>query len=247
VVHSDFTSVVSARIALALCLAGLLLLSYWVLHLFLVPMAWAIILAYVTWPAYRRLRGLMGSLFNTSALLMTLLLAGAFALPLLWVITMLRTEVPTAYLALIDLLSHGKEALPPSVVGLPWIGPEIERLVELTTQDPGALRAQLLQWVEPLADEALSVLGDVGRTAFKFGFALLTAFFLYRDGEILLRQARRLLLRLLGPRAEAYLEAIGDTMRAVLYGLILTALIQGALAGLGYWAAGMSAFSSDPS
>jgi predicted PurR-regulated permease PerM len=154
---------------------------------------------------------------------------------------MLRTEVPTAYLAFIDLLSHGREALPSSVVGLPWIGPEIERLVELTSQDPGALRAQLLQWVEPLADEALSVLGDVGRTAFKFGFALLTAFFLYRDGETLLRQARKLLLRLLGPRAGAYLEAIGDTMRAVLYGLILTALIQGALAGLGYWAAGVGA------
>jgi predicted PurR-regulated permease PerM len=204
-------------------------------------MAWAVILAYVTWPAYRRLRGLMGSLVSASALLMTLLLAGVFALPLLWVVAMLRTEVPTAYLALIDFLSDGKEALPAAILRLPWIGPEIERVVELTTQDPGALRAQLLQWVKPLADEALSVLGDVGRTAFKFGFALLTAFFLYRDGETLLHQVRSLLLRLLGPRAGAYIQAIGDTMRAVLYGLILTALIQGALAGLGYWAAGMGA------
>lgn len=237
----DFTTVVSVRIALGLFLAGLLFLSYRVLQLFLLPVAWAIILAYVTWPAYRRLRGLLGGYVNTSAFLMTLLLAGAFALPLLWVIAVLRNEVPSAYLAAIDFLSQGKEALPSYIGRLPWIGPEIERLVDLATQDPAALRAQLLQWVKPWADETLTVLGDIGRTGFKFAFALLTAFFLYRDGESLLDQARHLLLRLLGPRAAAYLHAIAGTTRAVLYGLILTALIQGALAGIGYWAAGLQA------
>jgi predicted PurR-regulated permease PerM len=238
---SDITTVVSARIALGLFLAGLLFLSYRVLELFLAPVAWAVILAYVTWPAYRRLRNLLGSHVNASALLMTLLLAGAFALPLLWVIAMLRGEVPAAYLAFVDLLSQGKEALPAYLVQVPWLGTEIERLVDLARQEPAALRDQFLQWVKPFADETLSVLGDIGRTAFKFGFALLTAFFLYRDGESLLVQARGLLLRLLGPRAGGYLRAIGDTMRAVLYGLVLTALIQGALAGLGYWAVGLRA------
>jgi len=238
---SDFTTVVSARIALGLFLAGLVFFSYRVLHPFLIPVAWAIVLAYVTWPAYRRLRALLGAYVNTSALLTTLLLAGAFALPLLWVIAMLRAEVPAAYLASIDLLSQGKQGLPQYIVRIPWIGPEIERLVDLAAQDPAALRAQLVEWVKPLADETLSVLGDIGRTAFKFAFALLTAFFLYRDGEFLLGQARTLLLRLLGPRAGGYLHAIGDTMQAVLYGLILTALIQGVLAGLGYWVVGLRA------
>ena len=237
----DYFAAIGARIALGLFLAGLLFLGYRVLHPFLVPMAWAVILVSVSWPAYRRLRTLLGDYVNIGALLMTLLLAGAFALPLLWVIGMLHTEVPTAYSALIDSLGQGKEALPPYVARFPWIGPEVERLVELATEDPTALRAQLVQWVKPWADETLSVLGDIGRNVFKFGFALLTAFFLYRDGESLLAQARRLLPRLLGSRAAGYLHAIGDTMRAVLYGLILTALIQGALAGLGYWAAGVRA------
>jgi len=239
--RSDLKTVVSMRIALGLFLAGLLFLSYRVLHLFLAPVAWALILAYVTWPVYRRLRRLLGAYVNTSALLMTLLLAGAFALPLLWAIAMLQAEVPTVYVALIDILSQGKEALPPSLLRIPWVGPEVERLLDLSTQDPAALRAQLAEWVKPLADETLSVLGDIGRTAFKFSFALLTAFFLYRDGESLLDQARRLLLRLLGSRAGGYLHAIGDTIQAVLYGLILTALIQGALAGLGYWVADVRA------
>ena len=239
--NPEFTAVIGARIALGLFLLGLLFLSYRVLLLFLVPVAWAIILSYVSWPVYRRVRNALGSYINLSALLMTMLLACTFALPLLWVIAMLRSEVPIAYAAFIDFLSEGKEALPSYLVRIPWLGQEIEKLVELTSQDPAALRSQLLQWVKPWADETLKVIGDIGRTAFKFGFALLTAFYFYRDGEILLSQARRLLLRLLGQRAGSYLTAIGDTMRAVLYGLILTALIQGTLAGLGYWAAGVRA------
>lgn len=237
----DYSAAIGARIALGLFLAGLLFLGYRVLHLFLVPVVWAVILVYVTWPAYGRLRAMLGTRINLGALLMTLLLAGIFALPLLWAIGMLRTEVPAAYLALADFVGRGKEALPQYALRLPWIGPEVERLAGLATDDPAALRAQLVQWVKPLADETLSVLGDIGRNAFKFGFALLTAFFLYRDGERLFAQARSLSLRLLGPRAGGYLHAIGDTTRAVLYGLVLTALIQGAFAGIGYWVADVNA------
>ncbi len=237
----NMKTVIGARVTLGLFLFGLLFFSYRVLHLFLVPVAWAIILTYVSWPAYKRLRALLGTYDNLSALLMTMLLTCVFALPLLWVIVMLQSEVPIAYLSLVDFLGGGKEALPQYIARIPWLGSEIERLVELTSQDPAALRSQLVQWVKPWADESLKLLGDLGRTTFKFGFALLTAFFLYRDGESLLHQARHLLLRLLGERAGGYLSAIGGTMQAVLYGLILTALIQGALAGLGYWAAGIRA------
>jgi predicted PurR-regulated permease PerM len=239
--ESDFKSVISLRLALGLFLVGLLYLSYQVLHLFLAPVAWAAILAYLTWPAYRPLRKHLGKHLNMGALLMTLLLAGVFAIPLLWVIAMLRDELPNAYLSLVDLVNQRREAVPNAILQIPWVGPEIERVLEFATADPSALRTQLVQWWKPWADETIAIIGDIGRTAFKFALALLTAFFLYRDGESLFSQARTLLLRLLGNRAEAYLHAIGVTMEAVLYGLILTALIQGLLAGLGYWAAGVRA------
>jgi len=238
---SDFKSVVSVRIALALFLAGVLFLSYRVIQPFLVPVAWAVVLTYVTWPVYRPLRRRLGGYSSAGALLMTLLLAVVFALPVLWVLAMLRNEVPATYLALTDLLGQGKAALPENIARIPWIGPEIERVLDLATADPAALRTQLGKWWKPLADQAFGILGDIGLTAFKFGFALLTAYFFYRDGEGLLVQSRGLLVRLLGTRADGYVHAIGDTIKAVLYGLILTALVQGALAGLGYWAAGVRA------
>jgi predicted PurR-regulated permease PerM len=57
----------------------------------------------------------------------------------------------------------------------------------------------------------------------------------------LLGKERRLPPLFLGPRAADYLHAIGGTMRAGLYGLVLTALVQGVLADLGYWVGGLRA------
>ena len=74
----------------------------------------------------------------------------------------------------------------------------------------------------------------------RFGVALLTAFFLFRDGDRLLDELRGMLHGMLGDRVQAHFAAVGDTTRAVVYGLLLAAIAQGLLAGLGYWAAGVS-------
>jgi len=236
---AGFTRALGGRITLAAFLVGLLFLSYRVLHLFLAPVAWGLILVYVTWPLHRRLRSIMNPYAGLTAVLMTLLLALVFVLPLLWVIAMLRAELPAVYTHVVSLLNQGPDVLPPAVARIPWVGSELERLLSLAAEDPMALRHQALQWIKPLTDDSLKLVGDIGATAFKFVFALLSAFFFYRDGDRLLGQTRRLLAGLLGARAESYLGAIGDTTRAVLYGLVLTALLQGALAGAGYWAAGV--------
>lgn len=224
---------------LAAFLVGLLFMSYQVLHLFLVPVAWALILVYVTWPLHRGLRWLLSPYGGLSAFLMTVILALVFVMPLLWMITLLRAEVPAGYANLVALINQGPEVLPPWLAELPWVGPELERLLSLAVEDPAALRQQVLHWLRPMQEGSLTLIGDIGATAFKFAFAVLSAFFLYRDGDELLGQTRCLLLGLLGARAEAYLIAIGETTRAVLYGLVLTALVQGALAGVGYWFTGV--------
>ncbi len=239
--HSDFSSVFGARVLLGLFLVGLALASYQVLALFLRPIAWAVILVYLSWPVYRRLRSVFGTWTNSGALVMTLLMTCLFVVPLTWVVALIRADVPTAYAALVEFLGQGRESLAETAARIPWVGTELSRLLELASTDMTTLRSQVLQWLQPLADETLSMIGNIGRSAFKFGFAMLTAFFLYRDGESLLHQVRSLLLRLLGTRAGEYLHAIGDTTRAVLYGLLLTALAQGMLAGLGYWVAGLRA------
>lgn len=235
------TGLLTRRLILGAFLFGLLVLGYWVLVPFFVPVAWALILVYVTWPIYRRLRAWLPAYPNISALLMTLFLSAVFAIPVLWVVALLRTELPLGYQTLAHYLAHGPQPLPESIAHIPWLGPELQHWLDDLAADRTALTRQLVQWTEPRVKEIASVLGDIGLNFFKLGFALFTAFFFYRDGEQVYGQTRQVLLRFLGERAQIYLNAIADTTRAVLYGLILTALAQGLLAGLGYWQAGVPA------
>lgn len=220
---------------------GLVILGYQVLHVFFAPVVWAVILVYVTWPVYRQLPDWLHDRPTAAALVMTAFLTAVFALPILWVVALLREDLPLAYRAVADFLAQGPAALPSFVVAIPWLGPELQRLLGEVSGDRLPLAEQLVELGGPWFDEIATLLGDVGRNAIKFSFALLTAFFIYRDGERLLDQTRRVLLRFLGERARGYINAVGDTTRAVLYGLILTALAQGLLAGLGYWVAGAPA------
>ncbi|MFN0164072.1 MAG: AI-2E family transporter [Burkholderiales bacterium] len=229
------------RIVLALLLGGLLLLAYTVLQFFLAPLAWAGILAYTTWPLYARLRGPARRWPTASAALMTLLLLAAFVVPVVWLMALLRGELTSAYAAVAAYLAMGPHPLPEFVTRIPWLGEWLQQLFDQLAGDPAGVRAQIAEWAEERIDDLLGLLGGAGRNAAKLGFALLALFFLYRDGEALLEQVRSVLRRIVGARVDGYIEAAGATTSAVVYGLVLTALAQGVLAGLGYWVAGVKA------
>ncbi len=226
------------HLALWAALGGLLLLSYAVLAPFIAPFAWAAVLAYVTWPAYHRLREKTAGHGTLAAMLMTLAVAAVLVLPFSWTALMLQAELAGAYKALSAWLAQ-KPGVPPALQNLPLLGPWLTDQLQEWLTDPAALKTLVAQHREEALALAGSLAGGVGRNAAKFGIALLSLFFLYRDGEALVAQVRTVAGRFLGDRARHYLEAAGATTRAVVLGLTLTALAQGGLAGLGYWVAGL--------
>jgi len=232
---------VPRRVILALLLGGLFALGYLVLSWFIVPAIWAAILAYVSWPAYQRVRKVLRGHAMGSALVMTVLLTTAFVLPLLWLIFLLQREFVLAYQAAAAYMAAGPHRLPDLILNLPWIGERLQDSLDQFSADPTALRAQLAIWAQQWQGQLGDLVGGVGRNAVRLGFALLTVLFVYRDGESLLDQVQRVLRRFLGARVDGYIVAIGNTTKAVLYGLVLTALAQGLLSGLGYWATGVRA------
>lgn len=235
------TVAITRSILLGLLLVGLFLLGYMMLHWFIVPVVWALILAYVTWPLYVRVRRALHGNATASAILMTLLLTAAFVFPLLGLVAMLQAEFVLAYQTVSSYLKAGQHPLPEVVLQIPWLGERLQQILDSITGDPNKLQAEVLRWAQNWLGELANLIGGVGRNAAKMGFAVLTVLFVYRDGESLLHQVRRVMRRFVGTRAEGYLNAIGSTTKAVLYGLVLTALAQGTLAGLGYWAAGIHA------
>ncbi len=231
---------VTRRLLLAGFFAGLILLGFQVLQHFIIPVAWAGILVYVTWPFYRRLRTLLGGRHTPAALLMTLALALTIVLPVLWVAWLLQNEVSNLYQQIAQQVARGRFDLPPLLFEIPWVGPELQAFLDRVNADPSLLRARLNEWTDFAASHAAGFVGGVGRNLGKLGFALLTAFFLYRDGEQVVLQVRQVLRQILDTRVDDYLDAMGGMARAVVYGIVLTALAQGLLAGVGYAGAGLA-------
>jgi len=229
------------RTIVGLLLGGLLILGYVVLQPFMVPVAWAMIIAYATWPLFSLLRKYIPHRKTLSALLMTLLLTTAFVLPTLWMLSLLRNEVSLVFVELSTRLTQAPPELPEYIRSLPWLGHWLNEWFTQITADPATFQAKASEWISESSNQLITILGDVGRNTAKMGFALITLFFLFRDGEHVLTQVHQVLFRFLGARIDNYLTAIGGMTKAVVWGLIATALAQGFVAGLGYWWTGISA------
>jgi predicted PurR-regulated permease PerM len=229
------------RVLLGLFFLGLLVLAWMVLGPFLVPAAWAGILAYVSWPAYGWLAARLPGRPNLTATLMTLAMTALLVLPMLWLLFVLEGELVAAYRAVTAQLARGPVQVPEVIRQLPGVGAWLHDYLQALLADPARIEAQLRASLGEGREALIKVVGGVGRNALKFGLALLTLFFFYRDGVAVIAQARQVLFNFLGERVHGYIDAIGATTKAVVYGIVLTALAQGSLAGLGYWGAGVEA------
>lgn len=215
-------------------------LTFWVLSPFLAALAWAGILAYVTWPLHQWLCRRLPGRDTLVALLMTVGVAATLLLPMVWVLFTLVGDITAASAAIRHLAAHGLPALPSGVAA--WPGGELIAAQYARVQgDPAWVRGQIVALGLTDAVNIKLVAGGVGRNVAKFGLAVFALFFLYRHGDSVLKQFRRVATRWLGEAARGYIHAVGVTVRAVVFGIVLTALAQGVLAGLGYWVAGIAA------
>jgi predicted PurR-regulated permease PerM len=220
-------------------LAGLVLLGFEVLKPFIVPVVWAGILAYVSWPGYLWMLRKCRRRRIIAATLMTTVVSAAVIVPLAWLAVVVRVELVHAYHEAQQLLAGG--SLPPALLKLPWIGDQLRDLAANAAQDPQALGAELRKITDHSVDQIVRLLGAIGRNVAELLLTVVSLFFVYLDGEHVSAQLTRALEGVLGPRVHNYLQAIGQTVKAVVYGLVLAAVVQGVLVGLGYWAAGVGA------
>ena len=222
-------------------LTGLLTLSFMVLREFLLALVWAIIIAYVMWPPYQWLRVRLKDQASLSAAVMTAIIAAVISLILYWLAAMLQDEIKTAYQSLINSSDPVPYQLPDSISRLPWLGHYLQEWLDRLTNDRAEVAMQFADWAKQWLGEFGKFLGGIGKNVIKLGVILVTVFFCFRDGKEIIKQLQQGLVRFLGEYQQLYLQAAGSTTRAVVYGLVLAALGQGMLAGLGYFVADVKA------
>lgn len=222
------------RLLVAGLILGILLLTFSVLRPFLVPLIWGAILAYVAWPLQLRMLKLFHGRSTGAALVTTLIVTLIIVVPLVWMVLLVRVEAVAGYAQVQAFLASNPQ-LPPALRDLPGVGAWLQEMLHQLAADPTALRHQAMLLMEESSIEVTRLIGGFGRNIAKLFFAVLSMFFLLRDGPRLVREAGAILEGILGPTVRDYLDAVGATTRAVVYALMLGALAQGAVAGIGYW------------
>jgi predicted PurR-regulated permease PerM len=239
--ENPMTKLKVRRWLLGVLLGALALVCAIVLAPFAVAVTWAAILAYTSWPAYRFVRKVCHQRHTLAALGMTLLVALILIVPLCWLAFRLEDELAAVYQIMIS--ARAGDLHPPLdfLRAIPALEDTIRHASDRIAADPLLIRQLLIGWAQRSHAELLGIVGDMGRDLAILFLTIVTVFFFYRDGDGLVAQATQVLNRFFGDRLDRYLRAAGRMTRAVIYGLLITAFVQGSVGGLGYAVFGIRA------
>jgi predicted PurR-regulated permease PerM len=212
-----------------------------VLRPFFTAVCFALILVVATWPAFEGLKRLFGGRGSVAALLMITLATLVFVVPPALVASSLDYNVAGTVQVLLDLSQHGLPPPPAWVAEIKVIGPEIhDRWQALANGGPEAAeRVQtFVAWVRM---ELIGAGLSLGNAVVQLILAMLTAFFLYRDGAAVRRSLIAAGRRIAGDQAPRLLRVAYATIVGVVYGVLGTALAQALVLLIGLWITGIPA------
>jgi Ca2+-transporting ATPase len=222
-------------------LGGLVWLGYAVLREFFTIITWALIVAFVMWSPYQWLKARLQHRETLSAAVMTGIISVMISIAAFWLGALLHGEVADVYQGLLTFFNHPPKQLPDNISQIPWLGQYLQHHLDQLNADGAGVKGQLLDWAKQWLGDFGRLLGGVGRNIVTLGLVLVTMFFCFRDGHLAIKQLCLGFGYFLGDYQAIYLQAAGDTARAVVYGLVLAALGQGLMAGIGYSVAGVNA------
>jgi predicted PurR-regulated permease PerM len=219
----------------------LALLSLWILGRFIEPLAWAAIVAIVTWPLYRLFARRIGSRTSSgmAALVFTVLISAFVFAPMVFAFGALLAEA-ARLVAWLQTLDHTGLALPGWLENLPLVAGAASEPWRERLGSPGGVSA----WLQRIDASALlgwaQALGRFMERHLFIGFFMVFAlFFIYRGGEGFADVLRRAVKERLDSRAPRYMALAARATRATVGGMVVLALFDGVATGLLYAAAGV--------
>jgi predicted PurR-regulated permease PerM len=226
------------RIVLAVLFIGALIVgSFWVLQPFLGPLVWAVMIVIPTWGLMRGAQGFFGGRRWAAVTLMSLVLLGVFMVPVFAAVGTVIGNVE-AINGWVQRLREFHLPPPPAwVVGLPLVGGRAAAAWRDLEGD--ALGVTLAPYAQGIAAWLLARLGSFGALALQLVLTVIAAAVLYAGGEHAADWAVRFGRRLAGEQGEAVMRLSAQAIRGVALGVVLTALLQAVIGGIGLGIAGV--------
>ena len=188
---------------------------------------------------FLRLEEMLGGRRTLSSLIATLFLAAIIILPVAILGATLADNVSGLVSASQRLIEEGPPNPPDWVASVPLVGSHIADYWNYLDQS-SSIRLHELARLLPAAKSVVVWGGAaLAEGIFQIALSLLIAFFFYRDGHAAAAQLHAALHRIAGERGDRLLDLAGATIRAVVYGVLGTALLQGVVGAIGFAVAGV--------
>ena len=233
---TDITRIVLFVLVIGALLAG----SVWTLLPFLSGLVWATTIAVATWPALLRVQRLTGGRRPPAVAIMTALVLMVFIVPFALAIGALLDAAGESPAVMNDFLAHGLGPPPAWAASIPLVGePLVQKWHAVAAGGPEALAAIVQPYARSAAAWTIAATGGFGRILVLIALTVGIVTILYARGETAAAGVMAFAHRLGGETAERTVRLGAQAIRSVAMGVVVTALVQSVLAGLGLWLCGV--------
>ncbi|WP_312625731.1 AI-2E family transporter YdiK [Scandinavium sp.] len=204
----------------------------WIVRPFVLGFAWAATIVIATWPVLIKLQRILFGRRSLAVLVMTLLLFLLFVIP----IALLINSLVDGSTPLVHAISSGNLTLPDLtwLNSIPLVGAKLySGWHSLLDMGGTAIMAKVRPYIGTTTTWFVGQAAHIGRFMMHCGLMLLFSALLYWQGEKVAWGVRYFATRLAAKRGDAAVLLAGQAIRAVALGVVVTALVQAVLGGIG--------------
>jgi predicted PurR-regulated permease PerM len=224
-----------ARVTLSVLAIGLLVVAcLWILKPFIAAIVWATMVVVATWPTLLALQARLGGRRWLAIVIMTLAMLFVLVLPLALAAAAIFQHAGDLSERIRTVMTAPLPPPPAWLDDVPAVG---QRLTSEWRQLAGSSHDELARLAAPYAVMAAQwvagQIGSLGLLLVQFLLTLVITMLLYSTGEDAAMGVRRFARRLAADRGEQSVVLAGQAIRAVALGIVVTALVQSIVAGIG--------------
>ena len=221
-------------------LGALIIASFWILRPFLAAAIWATMIVVATWPVMLWFQARLWRRRSLAVVVMTVILLLLFVVPLTLAIGTIVANADEIGTQLKQLAGFRMPAPPDWIATLPFVGAKLVLAWErAAVAGVEGLLARLTPYAGSATTWFVARAGNVGFLVVQFLLTLVLAALMYARGEAVAQEVGRFGHRLAGERGENAVRLAGQAIRSVALGVVVTAVAQSALGGIGLAMAGV--------
>ncbi|HTS05185.1 MAG TPA: AI-2E family transporter [Candidatus Eisenbacteria bacterium] len=197
-----------------------------------------IIIAIGIYPGYLKLTQVLRGRSTLAAVLCTLVLLAVTLVPML----LLGETLAGGVRNIADQLQAGQLKIPPPppiLDKVPVVGVKLKEFWTLSSDNMSAAVSRLAPQIRKYIPALVATSVNLGGVLIRFLIAILLAGFLLATSEQRIQFADRLFARIFDDQGPDFEQLVASTIRTVTNGVLGVAVIQSALASLGFWVAGL--------